>query len=338
MSGVVKGMGDAQAATRVTVPDAGDWPATVAFPAALAQLPRTGSFAFDFSHVRFATPGWMLVVGGALAAFRAAREQAGCRAENYKGPSLRYAAHAGFFRSFGMDYGQATGAVGSTDAFIPITTVDVDELRGRAAEGMMHHGDLIQEESERMVTLLTRLDAGEVFETLAYSIRELVRNVVEHSESPDYSFAAQWWPASGEAELAVADRGMGVARSLRRNPRNAVPDDAAALELATRPGVSSRGRPRRSDGAWSNSGYGLYMTRSLCSAAGVFTLMSGGAALISDQDGAREHECRVEGTTVVMRLRTRALGDLSATLSRLRDVAGGKAKPSLASLSTRVRS
>lgn len=66
--------------------------------------------------------------------------------------------------------------------------------------------------------------------------------------------------------------------------------------------------------------------------------MSGGAALTSDQDGAREHECRVEGTTVVMRLRTRALGDLSTTLSRLRDEAGGKAKPSLASLSTRVRS
>ena len=236
-----------------------------------------------------------------------------------------------------MNYGREAGAAGSTDAFLPVSVTNVDELRLRATEGMMHHGDLIQADAEQLVSLLTRLAAGEVFDTLAYSVREIVRNVVEHSEAADYAFAAQWWPASGFAEIAVSDHGMGLARSLRRNPRNQVDDDAGALDLATRPGVTSRGRPRRSDGAWSNSGYGLYMTRGLCSAVGTFTLMSGEAALVANASGWKVLDCNVDGVTVVMRLDTRGLGDLSDELARLRDAAGRAANPSVASLSTRVR-
>lgn len=319
------------------VPDGSDWDEVLGFSAGLAALPVTGSFVFDFANVRFTGPGWMIVVGNALNGFRDLRPGLKRRVENHKGPAMRYAAAAGFFRYFGVDWGHEPGALDSTDAFVPLTTQPVDDLRMRAAEGMMHHGDVIQADAERLVTVLTRLDEGDVFDTLAYSIREIVRNVVEHSEAESYASAAQWWPSIGRAELVVSDAGMGLARSLRRNPETDVQDDETALLMATRPGVTSRRRSGNAGDVWRNTGYGLYMTKGICDAAGSFTLISGSSAMVADRKGGRMVDCSAVGTTVVMTLDTSALGDLSDRLAELRDRAGKpSATPSVASLSKRV--
>lgn len=320
------------------VPDGSDWDEVLGFSAQLERLPFTGMFLFDFANVRFTGPGWMVVVGNALNGFRDMRPGLKRRVENHKGPGMQYAAAAGFFRYFGVKWGQEPGALNSTDAFVPVTTQPVDDLRLRAAEGMLHHGDVIQADAERLVTVLTRLDSGDVFDTLAYSIREIVRNVVEHSEADRYAFAAQWWPTKHRAELVVSDAGIGVARSLRLNPRNDVQDDESALRMATRPGVTSRSRSGRAGDVWRNTGYGLYMTKGICDAAGTFTLISGSSAMVVDGGGERMVACRAVGTTVVMTLGVNGLGDLSDRLAELRDRAGKSGPPSVASLSKRVSS
>ncbi|SFO45014.1 hypothetical protein [Sphingomonas sp. OK281] len=322
---------------RVMVPDGSAWEDVLGFSGKLAELPEAGAYVIDFADVGFTTPGWMAVIGDSLNAFRIRRPDAKRRADNYKRPGLGYAAAAGFFHYFGVDWGQKPGALNSTDAFVPLTVKSVDDLRARAAIDMVHYGDLIQIEAERLVAVLTRLEKGDVFDTLAYSIRELVRNVVEHSEAEHYSFAAQWWPAAGRAEMVVSDTGIGLTQSLRLNPRLNVADDATALRLAVQPGVTSRGRSGRSNDVWRNTGYGLYMTHGICSAAGSFTLISGRSATVADNAGERFVQCDATGTTVVMRLDTAGLGDLTTRLAELRDIAGrASIKPSVASLSKRV--
>lgn len=324
-------------AVRVVIPDGSSWDEVLRFSGRLAELPEAKAYVFDFADVGFTSPGWMVVVGDSLNAFRSTRPQAKRRAQNYRRPGLSYAAAAGFFRYFGVDWGQKPGALGSTDAFVPVTVQSVADLRERAAADMRHHGDVIQSEAERLVAVLTRLDRGDVFDTLAYSIREIVRNVLEHSEAEEYAFAAQWWPAAGRAEMVVSDAGIGLARSLKLNPRHDVSDDAAALRLAVRPGVTSRARSGPAGDVWRNTGYGLYMTQGICGTAGSFTLMSGSCAAVTDGSKERIVPCSASGTTVVMRLETAGLGDLSDRLSSLRDHAGrASAKPSVASLSKRI--
>lgn len=218
-----------------------------------------------------------------------------------------------------MKFGQPPGAVASTDSYIPITVGTVDEIRSRALDGFSHHGDLIQADAEQMVSVLMQSPGGQVHETLSYAIREVVRNVVEHSRSNKDSFAAQFWPATGVAEIVVSDEGVGIARSLRANPRNKVADDADALKMAVRPGVSSRDtRRRRAGDVWANSGYGLYMIRNLCAVGGSFILASGGRALLSSEGGDRIVETDRDGTTVVARLATRRIGALDRRLSDFR--------------------
>ena len=311
------------------------------FGAALAAVGPADEYILDFADVSFASPGWMISIGDALRKFRRDRGGGKRTAVNYKGRAcLEYAAHAGFFRSFGMPFGQLPGAVASTDSYIPVTTATVDEITSRAIDEDSHHGDVIQADAERMVSVLTQAASGQVFETLSYAIREIVRNVVEHSQSKNYSFAAQFWPATGVAEIVVSDEGVGINRSLKANPRNEVADDDAALRLAIRPGTSSRDtRRRRANDVWANSGYGLYMVRKLCGMGGNFALSSGTRALVSSETVDEMIATDRDGTTVVARLATRRIGDLDRQLAVFRGLAHGQrsaAKPSGASLSSRV--
>lgn len=328
---------DSSETVRINIPDGSSWDEVLRFSSRLAGLPQAKSYVFDFAGVGFTSPGWMVVVGDSLNAFRISRPQAKRRAENYRRPGLSYAAAAGFFQYFGVDWGQKPGALGSTDAFVPVTVRSIVDLKDRAAADMLHHGDIIQSEAEHLVSVLTRLEQGDVFDTLSYSIREIVRNVLEHSQADEYAFAAQWWPTLGRAEMVVSDAGIGLARSLRMNPRHDVGDDASALRLAVRPGVTSRSRPGPAGDVWRNTGYGLYMTQGICGAVGSFTLMSGDCATVTEGTNDRLVPSSAKGTTVVMRLETASLGDLSERLSLLRDRAGrAPVKPSVASLSKRV--
>jgi anti-sigma regulatory factor (Ser/Thr protein kinase) len=82
---------------------------------------------------------------------------------------------------------------------------------------------------------------------------ELALNAVEHAESSTGAFGlVQFYRyAQGERFICVvADGGIGVRRSLERNPnlRDRVPYDWVALELATRERVSGTGQSTRGIG------------------------------------------------------------------------------------------
>ncbi len=78
--------------------------------------------------------------------------------------------------------------------------------------------------------------------SLRLSLNELMTNVVEHSGVKDYYVCAYTYPERGQLRLCIADRGMGILRSLylskkyKLNLRNS----HDAIILATTEGVSSR--------------------------------------------------------------------------------------------------
>lgn len=76
-----------------------------------------------------------------------------------------------------------------------------------------------------MAAMLCGSDSGAVFDTLTYSVRELMRNVVEHSEAKQFGICAQYWPTKGRVEVAILDRGIGLRESLKNNPHLDVTDD-----------------------------------------------------------------------------------------------------------------
>lgn len=318
--------------TQVTVPNGRDraqWPA---FCARLQQVERCSKIEFSFKHVDFVTPGWMLIVAQALKGFRDRRPGTRCRVTDASSNAMIYAGHSGFFDAFGLPWSNPVGAAATSSMFVPVTVRTVADLfKGQPL--IRPAGEIVQEDAQRLAALLAQAPDGRLFETLSYAIREMLRNVIEHSKSKTFHFAAQCWPAAGAAEIAISDAGIGIAAGLSANRKYNVADDASALLLAIQPGVSGVIIPKHSDDAWANSGYGLYMASGLADGDDGLLLASGEAALIGGGGKQRTIECALEGTCVVLRLRT---GDVPL-VDRLQElVALGGGEPSGASMSARV--
>src|SRR3712207_4279572 len=99
-----------------------------------------------------------------------------------------------------------------------------------------------------------------MFDVLSYSIREIFRNVFEHSGAESLHFCAQYWPTSNRVEFSVADFGIGIRKALALNPNFRFATDKQAIEWSLLPSVSGRTHLPRVSSVWYNSGYGLYMT------------------------------------------------------------------------------
>jgi hypothetical protein len=319
---------------RIHVPSGRDKAAVIRFSVEVSAMNYHPKVDFSFRDVDFVTPGWMLLIIRALRSFREDRPGTQCKVVEATSDAMTYAGHAGFFDALGVNWGRGVGEAHGSSTFLPVTC---RKIRALFADQPLSRpaGDIIEEDAEKLSAILTQSREGVLFDTLSYAIREIIRNVVEHSRADEFLIAAQCWAAAGLAEIAIADSGIGIAAGLSSNGKYHPSDDADALLLATRPGVSGAVVSRYSDDAWANSGYGLYMARGLADGKQGFTLASGTAALTSGGEDQTMVEAAIKGTCVVLRLRAGET-PLETRLSEL--LALGDGEPSRASLSARVRS
>lgn len=287
------------------------------FPLLVRSVADADEVQIDFEGVSFTSPAWLAVVGGALRELRRSSPAARRKVLNHK--NLRYAAHVGFFQYFGVNYGLAPAVAAGSETYVPLIERFTAAVREEAALRMTPVGEVIHDEAERLAGVLTRHTPGDLQDTLAYSIREIVRNVVEHSGADSYTLAAQWWPGTGQVEVVVTDQGCGVAASLQENPHLTIQTDEEALRQAVLPGISAKAwRRSKSYDDWANSGYGLFMTQRLCALGGSFGLMSGSRALHFEGAQTRVLETDWPGVVVVLRLDTNRLAVLSERLADFR--------------------
>lgn len=301
----------------VTIPNSLAPPSILAFAAELDSLPAAELYEFDFGRSRWFPPFSMLLLAIILKRFRDARPESRCRARNHEHHT--YAAHLGFFRSFGLQHGNPPGAAPGSDNYVPITRLDVEDIRREAVDRWVEVGDVVEAKARELAGVLTRTDQGALFDTLSYSIREIIRNTVEHSEAPDMLICAQYWPTRSEVEVGIADAGIGIMRSLQRNPSFSDLDERQAIQMALMPGVSGNPLAGTGTDVWQNSGYGLYMTNRICRSGGKFMVSSGNAALQLTADNKTDLAGNMPGTAVRLLINTNRLPDLRKQLQRFHE-------------------
>ena len=298
----------------------------IPFSIALRDTELADGYVLDFTRVGLTEPFGMLFLAALIRQFARDRRtrqgrEISIRVSNYK--SKTYASFMGLFKSFGLDYGKEPGEASGSRTYIPLTRLAISVISRDAREEHRRDQEIIEQESKRIADILTRNDDGPVTEALAYSICELMRNVVEHGSASHIWYAAQYWPSKGRVEFSILDEGVGLTRSLKRNPKLVVTDDEDAINQALKPGVSGIPKRRRVyDGDWANSGYGLYMTSSMCQQAGDFLICNYSRALQLSAEGRSILVSAFDGVAVRMVLEIERIQDLNDMLKKYRAAVG----------------
>lgn len=287
----------------------------------LQNIKEADEIIFNFAKTATVEPFGMLVISSEIEKCINQHPEATFLCKNHE--HMTYAGHMGFFQSFGLDFGRKPGEAHGSKTYIPLTYFDVETLKTQASQSGNDVGDEIESQSRRLSSTLTGLDEGDVFETFAYSIREIMRNVVEHAHIDKFAICAQYWPTKNRAEVAIVDRGIGLKASLSNNPHIDASTDKNAINYALMPAVSGKafkGARQAKRGPWTNSGFGLYMTSRICRNGGNFFIASGdtGMLLTAGKDGKRYIKTAYNGTAVRLSITTGNIQSLRSSLEKYR--------------------
>ncbi len=164
--------------------------------------------------------------------------------------------------------------MGLIDALQPNHGISIDEhessgrfIQARQIKTSSELNDFITD----MVPLLHT--TAEQAYPIKYVMSELVRNVLEHSQSPVGAIvSAQYFNKTNRISIGVADRGIGVKEAI--NMSYSAQTHREAINLALRPGVT--GTTRKVGGTEYNAGAGLFFTKSIAKVSRDFFIVYSG--------------------------------------------------------------
>lgn len=276
----------------------------------------------DFSRMARVEPFAMIYIAKFIRDFHRANSKTKIICIGHR--RKEYAANMGFFKSFGLKHGKSpSSSIGSQGNFLPFTILDMQKIKEEAKQEYTVGQEIIEKHSLNLAEILTQQKGTDLVKTLNYSIREIIRNVYEHSQSNTMLCCAQHWPTYHKVEIVIADNGIGLKKSLEANPHIKSRNDSEAIQQALMPAISSKnyeGIKIDTNNPWHNSGYGLYMSSRICRLGGSFLVCSGshGIKLTEEKKEYIDlgHQCT--GTVIRMMLDTRKLTELNTMLDQFR--------------------
>jgi len=214
-------------------------------------------------------PGWthaepIVLAMAAAWGVRCRRDGMAIRVKNL-GRSARYLARMRLFEHLGIGFQTTQTEYEEAGRFIPITQV---RARGEVPAVIGN-----------ISALLHLDDDPESLSAVQYCVSELLRNVLEHSNSPDGAFVAAHRFTNKQPHrvtIAVADCGQGIREHLGIVHPAARPSDRDALALAMQPGIT--GAQPGVYGTPDNAGAGLFITRCIAKGTGGYFLLASGLA------------------------------------------------------------
>ncbi len=207
----------------------------------------------------------------------------------------------------------------SGKSYIPIHSITKKEIRQFEFENGIDLSDAVTNFAfQRAQFLLHDKNTDpNVLEVLTYSIREIFRNVIEHSEAKEIWCAGQFWGRDNSVELVILDEGVGIKNTITKNIhiRELINNDLEAIKYALLPGLSGvaferKGHKAPDYGYPENSGYGLYVTSEICRNHGEFLIASGSAYLRMNPAVTRTRTINHKGTAISMKLNLSTINDL----------------------------
>ncbi len=303
----------------ITIPRRRDLRASLSWASSLFSSPRADKYYIDFKDMEWIEPFTLLFLSSNIQRFEAMNSESEFLPKNFQ--QHTYAAHMGFFKALQIDFGNNPGAAQGSSNYLPITIFSIRELQKKADHKAMPTGQLLEDHATELARLLTQEARSNLVDTLTYALREIMRNAVEHSESDNFLYCGQYWSKRNTVQVAILDNGVGVRNALSNNPNLRIISDDHALRLSILPGITGKlHRSKIEDyDDWDNTGYGLYLTKRLCTKGGSFFLCSGNKGLYSKAaENDKYLNTSFKGTALRMILDKNSISSLKTALKQFR--------------------
>jgi len=319
---------------KIKVPSRLTFQNSIDFVRNLRALKPHKEINFDFTNLVTIDPFSLLLVSSEIQRCRSRLKESKFLATNFEHCS--YAAHMGFFQAFGVNFGKKPGEAKGSSTYIPINIYNTQDIKKDARELMINPAELLESKAKEISNILTRSESGDLNEVLTYCLREIFRNVIEHSHSEQFGFCAQYRPSLNRVSFSIIDRGIGLKESLENNPTLNLNNDEDAIRAALKPATSGKvykGQKNKPKGEWANSGYGLFMTSNICKRGGGFFIASGDFGYYTSENKERILETPFKGTALNLALDTNRIKNLYTMLREIdnNDIKS-KSKPSKSSM------
>lgn len=255
-------------------------------------------------------PFGMLLVGSKIREIIKKYNYIEQRDKNFK--DKMYAANMGFFKSVNQNFGKSCYDKRGTNNFIRINCENIQKSYEKAISlgyGTNINGYIENEIAEDISQVLSRGNL-EIKEIIKFCIVEVIRNIYDHSQSRVLWYSGQFWPKENLVEIAILDEGAGIYNTLKNNKRIIVNNPEEALKFSLVPGISKNSATMKNKEIDGNSGFGLYMIKSICDIAGSFTLISSGKCLNIENGKQDILGVDFSGTAIRIRIKTPKLDDI----------------------------
>lgn len=291
---------------KISIPRKLDLESSLNFCNVLTSINKSDEdeYIYDYKDLSSVEPFGMLLIASKIRWLINENEECVHSDANFKSEkgAKSYAAHMGFYQSVYQDFGKKPGEAKGSNTYIPITELNFDNLRSLKKDLY----EYIEEVSNDISKILSRGDEN-LKEYLNFSIRELVRNVLEHSNSTSLWYAGQYWRYNGIVEVAILDEGIGILKSVEASKKLIVNDDFEAILLSLQPGISKSGIGREAKYEYDNTGFGLYMISRFCREAGDIAICSGKDCIVIKDGIPSRYKTDFKGTAIRIRLNPKKL-------------------------------
>lgn len=167
----------------------------------------------DFSGIKNCDPFPMLIVSNELSRFRKYYQRNQFIAQHC---THDYARYMKFYKACGIGVGETIDIDRHKGGYNTITRLSVKTLKEEGIESNSIIQEVIDNRAKTMAKIVAQ--GNDKFQKwLAFALREIIRNIPEHSESDDIWYCAQYWPFYDLVELAILDEGIGIKESLIRD-------------------------------------------------------------------------------------------------------------------------
>lgn len=261
---------------------------------------------FDFNSLDFLEPDGMLVFSNILEDLKKNNREYMFEPLSNRTDGISYATNNGFFQQMGV-IDPVTPKRDKGMTYLSPRTKRLDSLLQE------HRGSINEywEELAREIFNITFKKETKVCENtedlVVYSIREIFRNIRDHSKTEAFSYSVQFYPKMKKFIIAICDSGVGLKATI---PFDIEEDfkgqktDLNAIKKAVLPGLTAGSNFSYESSEYQNSGYGLPLVKSICEKTGGFLSVVTGNSAVAFSKQESSTECYLEGTLISMHIYT----------------------------------